>query len=176
MKLNLEYRKISSLKPYKNNAKVHTPEQIGRIAQSIAEFGFLSPVVVNYDGTILAGHGRCEAAKRIGMEEVPTVEAKHLSEAQKRAFILADNRTGEQFTSWDVSLLESELLSLQNMDFDISGIMDFGDVLGEGFEPDLPEPGKESEEKFELIVSCEDDCEKEELFHELKNRGMRVRG
>ena len=88
-------RSISSLKPYPRNARTHSPKQIQQIAASIREFGFTVPVLIDADGMILAGHARIEAAKLLDLKQVPTIRIDHLSEAQKRAYILADNRLAE---------------------------------------------------------------------------------
>ena len=107
----LEMRLISDLKPYENNARVHSAKQIEQLRASLREFGFVSPVLIDCDGGIIAGHGRIEAAKLEGLTEAPCVLVEHLSEAQRRAYILADNRLAE-LASWDMEAVESELLFL----------------------------------------------------------------
>jgi len=123
--LNFAYRDTNNLIPYARNAKIHTDEQITKIAASIREFGFMSPIVLDKDDTILAGHGRVLAAKKLGMKEVPAVQAEHLSEAQRKAYILADNRTAEEHSGWDNELLKIELEELEELDFNIDDIMSF---------------------------------------------------
>jgi len=136
--LNFSYRDTSDLIPYARNAKIHTDEQITKIAASIREFGFMSPVVLDKDNTILAGHGRVLAAKKLGMEEVPTVQAEHLSEAQRKAYILADNRTAEQHSGWDNELLKIELEELEELDFNVDSLFDFTSVISSEFTSELP--------------------------------------
>ena len=106
------------LKPYGNNAKIHSDEQVQKIADSIKEFGFLNPVLIDGNHNIIAGHGRVMAAKLIGMENVPCVNIEGLNEAQRRAYILADNRLAE-LAEWDDVLVNEELADLSAMNFDV---------------------------------------------------------
>ena len=110
---------ISKLVPYANNARTHSPEQINKLRGSLREFGFVSPVIIDKDYGILAGHGRVMAAQAEGMESVPCVFVDHLTEAQKKAYILADNRFALD-AGWDEEMLRVEMEALQGMDFDIS--------------------------------------------------------
>lgn len=113
-----ELRKVEDLIPYARNARTHSPEQVQRIAGSIKEFGFLNPVVISDDGGILAGHGRVMAAQKLGLKEIPCVIESHLTEAQKRAYILADNRLALD-AGWDEEMLKVELSELQDLNFDL---------------------------------------------------------
>jgi DNA modification methylase len=123
--MNFENRPTHSLRPYPGNARTHSPKQIKQIARSIERFGFNNPVLVDDDDQIIAGHGRVEAAKLLNMKTVPTVRLSHLSETEKKAYILADNRLAEK-AGWDNDLLAIEL----------QGLVDIGfDVLLTGFEP-----------------------------------------
>ncbi|MBQ1295288.1 MAG: ParB N-terminal domain-containing protein [Clostridiales bacterium] len=138
---------VDKLIPYVNNAKVHSEDQVTRIASSIREFGFLSPVLVDKDYNIIAGHGRVMAAKKLGLSDVPCVYIEGLSEAQRKAYILADNRLGE-LADWDMDLVKLELeeLELANFDIDLTGF-DINDFLKpneivEVDVPDLPETPK----------------------------------
>ncbi|MEO1104369.1 MAG: ParB/Srx family N-terminal domain-containing protein [Pseudomonadota bacterium] len=88
--LAIEHRTIASLRPWRRNARIHPNKQIGQIADSIDMFGFTSPVLIDAEGTILAGHGRVAATKRLALKTVPCVRPEHMSEAQKRAYVLAD--------------------------------------------------------------------------------------
>lgn len=109
---------VEKLVPYVNNARTHSPEQITKLRSSLREFGFINPVIVDRDYGVIAGHGRIEAAKAEGITEVPCVFADHLTEAQKKAYILADNRMAMD-AGWDEELLRIEIESLQGEDFDI---------------------------------------------------------
>ena len=131
--------RINQIKPYQNNAKIHGPDQIRKIADSIKEFGFLNPILLDSENMILCGHGRLEAAKLLGMEEIPALYADGLTEAQKRAYILADNKLGE-LADWDSGLVSEELkaLRMEGFDIELTGF-DVDDILfDESMEPDLP--------------------------------------
>lgn len=109
---------IDLLRPYENNAKIHGEEQINRIADSIKEFGFISPCLIDKDYNIIAGHGRVMAAKRLNMETVPCLFIEGLTETQRKAYILADNRLTE-LGEWDFDKVQFELHELADMDFNI---------------------------------------------------------
>lgn len=117
----LSYRLIptSDLIPYARNSRTHSDAQIAKIASSIREFGFINPVVTDGQNGIVAGHGRVMAAQKLGLKEVPCVEASHLTEAQKRAYVIADNRMALD-AGWDAEMLKVELGELKGMDFDLS--------------------------------------------------------
>ena len=119
--LNIEYLSISALKPYPRNARTHSKKQLRQIADSISAFGFTNPVLTDRDNTILAGHGRVEAAKLIGMLSVPCVRLEHMTDAQKRAYVLADNKLALN-AGWDEDLLAGELEALLDLEvgFDVS--------------------------------------------------------
>ena len=110
---------INKLIPYVNNARTHSPEQITKLRSSLREFGFVNPIIVDKDLNVIAGHGRLAAAKAEGITEVPCVFAEHLTEAQKKAYIIADNRMSED-AGWDDELLKVEMEALQDMGFDLS--------------------------------------------------------
>ncbi|QZA80840.1 site-specific DNA-methyltransferase [Deefgea piscis] len=118
-RLTLEYRPLSDLIPYANNARTHSEAQIEQIARSIDQFGFTNPVLVDGCNGIIAGHGRVLAANKRGFNEAPVIELSHMSEAQKRAYILADNQLAMN-SGWDKSLLEIELGALRDFEFDLS--------------------------------------------------------
>ena len=110
---------INKLIPYVNNARTHSPEQITKLRSSLREFGFVNPIIVDKDFNVLAGHGRLAAAKAEGITEVPCVFAEHLTEAQKKAYIINDNRSALD-AGWDDELLKVEMEALQDMGFDLS--------------------------------------------------------
>ncbi len=117
----LTYKLIltSDLIPYARNSRTHSEAQVTKIASSIKEFGFINPVVTDGKNGIVAGHGRVLAANKLGLKEIPCVEAIHLTEAQKRAYVIADNRMALD-AGWDIEMLKVELGDLQGMDFDIA--------------------------------------------------------
>ena len=108
---------IEKLVPYVNNARTHSPEQISKLRSSLREFGFINPVIIDRDYGVIAGHGRILAAREEKIKEVPCVFADHLTEAQKKAYIIADNRMAMD-AGWDEELLRVEIEALQDMDFD----------------------------------------------------------
>src|SRR6056297_546521 len=126
---SIAQRPLADLIPYANNARTHSETQVARIAGSIREFGFNNPVLVDGENGIIAGHGRVLAARQLGLREVPVIELAHLSEAQKRAYILADNRLAEE-AGWDRELLALELGELDELG------MDLGEIGFEGAELD----------------------------------------
>jgi hypothetical protein len=123
--MNIEYTLIRDLRPYPRNARTHSRKQIAQIAKSIKRFGFNNPVLIDDHNQIIAGHGRVEAASLNGMDAVPTVRLSHLSEADKRAYIIADNKHAEN-AGWDREILAIELQFLTETGIDVEPI---------GFEP-----------------------------------------
>ena len=119
MALTIAYKKIKELIPYCNNSRTHSEEQVLQIASSIKEFGFTNPVLIDDQGGIIAGHGRIMAAQKLKMDEVPTITLSDLSEAQKKAYIIADNKLALN-SGWDDDLLKIELEQLKELDFDLS--------------------------------------------------------
>lgn len=140
---------VSELIPYAMNARTHSDDQVAQICSSINEFGFTNPVLIDENNSIIAGHGRLLAAKKLNMEEVPTIVLTGLTEAQKKAYIIADNKLALN-AGWDEETLKLELESLKDMDFDLSltGFDDdelldlFGNEINEGLtdEDAVPEP------------------------------------
>jgi len=116
--MKIEFTRVRDLRPYPNNARTHSRKQIRQIANSIAKFGFCNPVLIDDDRQIIAGHGRVEAAKLLDIDAVPTCRLSHLSEADKRAYILADNKLAEK-AGWDKQLLAIELQCLIDLDVEI---------------------------------------------------------
>lgn len=128
MKTTERFEKVSvgKLIPYARNARTHSKEQVLQLRASLREFGFVNPVIVDKDYNIIAGHGRILAAKEEGISEVPCVFVEHMTEAQKRAYILADNRLAMN-AGWDEEMLSVEIADLQGADFDI-GLLGFDDA------------------------------------------------
>ncbi|MDE5753522.1 MAG: ParB/Srx family N-terminal domain-containing protein, partial [Oscillospiraceae bacterium] len=115
---NAEYylADINNLIPYARNARTHSEEQVAQIAASIREFGFLSPIIISEDYTILCGHGRFYAAQKLGLKKVPCIKESHLTETQKRAYILADNKLSLN-AGWDDEMLAVDLTEFQDEAF-----------------------------------------------------------
>lgn len=141
MAQKIELWNIERLIPYSKNAREHSTEQVAQIAASIVEFGFLNPILVDSKDGIVAGHGRLSAAKELALDEVPVVVLDHLTESQKKAYVLVDNKLAEN-ASWNEELLQQEIVSLNMQDFDITvlgwdedeirEIMDYDGAFEEG--------------------------------------------
>jgi len=110
---------VANLIPYARNSRTHSDEQVAKIASSIKEFGFLNPIITDGQNGIVAGHGRVLAAQKLGLSELPVIEASHLTDAQRRAYVIADNRLALD-AGWDDEMLRVELSDLQEADFDLS--------------------------------------------------------
>lgn len=120
-KLKVAYKPLASLRGYARNARTHSESQVLELAKSITQFGFVNPILIDDAGEIIAGHGRYLAAEHLGLDTVPVVQLWHLSEAQKRALRLADNRISQN-SSWNYELLEAELRDLSKLDVDLSSL------------------------------------------------------
>ena len=139
MAKNIELRQVEELIPYAKNARTHTEAQIAQIAASILEFGFTNPILIDGEKGIIAGHGRLMAAKKLGMKEVPVVVLDHLSLAQKKAYIIADNKLAE-LAGWDEELLAQELADLKDEDYNLD-LIGFSDQEIENLLAGLHEDG-----------------------------------
>lgn len=122
MQLNVKYRKVEDLIPYVNNSRKHSDEQIAQISASIKEFGWTNPILIDGTNSIIAGHGRLMAARKLKMDEVPTIELGHLTDTQRKALVIADNKLALN-ADWDNTLLTIELDELLKDGFAI-------DILG----------------------------------------------
>jgi ParB-like chromosome segregation protein Spo0J len=154
---------ILKIKPYEKNAKIHNQNQLDKLQESIKEFGFLSPCLIDQDFNLIAGHGRVEAAKALGLKEVPCIFVENLTDTQRKAYILADNRLGE-LAEWDMELVEDELKDLYQEGFKI-------DLTGFELDIDLKgfdEPSEEEPDEFE-------DIEKQEKHYGIPYQGNKSR-
>ena len=147
-------RDIATLRPYARNARTHSKKQIKQIARSIERFGFTNPVLVSDEGEIIAGHGRVEAAKLIGWKQVPTIALSHLTEAERRAYVLADNKLALN-AGWDKEILAIELQALVELEFDVEltgfSLAEIDLVLDEASEAD-PDKNEAPEDEVELAM------------------------
>lgn len=184
----LERWSIDRLTPYARNARTHSAEQVAKIAASIREYGFTNPILVAPDGEIVAGHGRLSAARTLGLTEVPVIVLANLTAAQRRAYVLADNRLPLD-AGWDEALLAAELTALSADDVDLA-LTGFGDdelaaLLGdaadsEAMGKDAEEGGAEErpfayQEKYAVLVMCADEGEQERIYSDLQSRGLQVK-
>jgi DNA modification methylase len=147
----IEHLLVSSLIPYARNSRTHSDEQVSQIAGSIREFGFTNPVLIDADGTIIAGHGRVMAAKKLGLETVPCIRLGHLTPSQVRAYVIADNKLALN-AGWDDQMLRFELESLQDDGFnmDLTGFSD--EELAELLEPKVVEGETDPDQTPEVPV------------------------
>ena len=168
------YLPPDDLTPYAANAKRHPDEQVRHIANSIREFGFRQPIVVDANNVVVIGHGRLLAAKLLGLETVPVVRADDLTEAQIKALRLADNKTNE--SEWDFTELEAELAELE-MDFDMAEF-GFEDIQG-GVSDTEPAadtgPTFSYKEQYAVTVMCADEADQQQVYERLTADGYDCR-
>ena len=128
--LKINYRKSGDLIPYINNSRTHSEQQVQQVASSIREFGFTNPILIDEDNGIIAGHGRLMAAQKLGLDEVPTITLEGLTEAQRKAYVIADNQLAMN-ADWDLDALKVEVDRLTELDFDIDLLGFDDDVLAD---------------------------------------------
>lgn len=160
-------KRLDEIKPYENNPR-HNDNAVDAVANSIREFGFKVPLVVDSDGVIVAGHTRYKAAQKLGLQTVPCLVADDLNEEQINAFRLADNKVGELAT-WDDDLLNIELDNITDID-----MSDFGFDLDidEPDEPAAPsEPDFHYKEQYAVVVTCKNEQEQEQTYNKLTGMG-----
>ena len=176
-KQQIEQVSIEALIPYARNSRTHSDAQVAQIAASIKEFGFTNPVLIDQDGGIIAGHGRTLAARKLGLGEVPCLRLAYLSEAQKKAYIIADNKLALN-AGWDDEMLKVEINELSDLNFDLS-LLGFDDVeLAKLFDEDEKEKDLKEEsysEVFNIIVECANESEQEKIFNRLDTEGYKCR-
>ena len=172
MRDNIVYKPIKELKPYKKNAKKHPKTQVEQIANSIKEFGFTQPVLIDKDNNVVAGHGRVLGAKKAGLKEVPTLCLDDLTEEQIKAYRLADNKLNE--SDWDIELLQKEAEELLKSDVDMS-LFGFDSVLSdEELELEMEREVKfRTKEKHLVIVSCKSEKETIKVQKEIEQLGYK---
>lgn len=171
VELNIVYRNIKDLKPYKKNAKKHPKEQVERIANSIKEFGFTQPVIIDSNNCVVAGHGRILGAKKAGLKQVPTVMLEDLTEEQIKAYRLVDNKLNE--SDWDFSLLDEELGILSDdIDMELFGFDT--DMSDEELEKEMEREVKfRTKEKHLVIVPCKSERETIKVQKEIEQLGYK---
>tara|TARA_R100001163_G_C4996038_1_gene146886 strand:- start:33 stop:572 length:540 start_codon:yes stop_codon:yes gene_type:complete len=170
----VEY-KTNELKPYENNSRTHDETQIEQIVNSITEFGFTNPILIDENKNIIAGHGRLMAAKFMDMEKVPTIELKGLTENQKKAYIIADNKLALN-AGWNYDLLKSEIMAIaDDMDLGVLGFdeQELANIIDglENIEPELEDQSYQS--VFNILVNCEDEQHQERVYNELIEKGYK---
>lgn len=173
--LKIEYVATDDLIPYINNSRTHSESQIKQIAASIREFGFTNPILIDEAGTIIAGHGRVMAAQVLDLDEVPTITLGGLSDAQRKAYVIADNKLALN-AGWDTEILLAEIDALQDLNFDTQLLGFSADELSEMLNIEEPQPKEETySEIFNIIVECDDEMEQEKIFNQLESEGYKCR-
>lgn len=170
--IRVTYRKIRELKPYKKNAKKHPKEQVERIANSIKEFGFTQPVLVDKNDCVVAGHGRILGAKKAGLKQVPTICLDDLTEEQIKAYRLVDNKLNE--SDWDYALVGEEVQELLEQDIDMSLFGFDVDLSDEELELEMEREVKfRTKEKHLVIVPCKSEKETKQVQKEIEHLGYK---
>lgn len=150
--LSINYRKSGDLIPYINNSRTHSEQQVQQVASSIKEFGFTNPILIDEDDGIIAGHGRLMAAQKLGLDEVPTITLEGLTEAQRKAYVIADNQLAMN-ADWDLDALKVEVERLTELDFDID-LLGFDEDMLAGLMEEEPAEGLTDEDS---VPDVEDD-------------------
>lgn len=166
--MNVIQKKLSEIVPYAKNAKKHDKTQIANVAESIKQYGFVQPVVIDKDGVIVIGHCRALAAKKLGMKTVPCVCVDDLTPEQVNALRLVDNKSNE--SPWDMDLLAEELpeLDLSAFDFD-------WDIEDESISEEIERSEAEYAETIQVVIDCESEAEAESIFCKLQKEGIECR-
>jgi len=174
--VKITQKKVTELIPYVNNSRTHSDEQVAQIASSIKEFGWTNPILVDGKNGIIAGHGRLLAARKLGHKEVPTIELSELTDAQKRAYIIADNKLALN-AGWDDEVLKLEIQQLNDLNFDLT-LLGFDEIeLAKMFDEVVDEEpeGQNYQEVFNIIVECSNEAEQEKIFNRLDSEGYKCR-
>lgn len=174
--LKIEYILATDLVPYENNSRTHSQQQVDQIKRSMNEFGFTNPILIDEHNGIIAGHGRLQAAQELGIKLVPTILLEGLTEAQRKAYVIADNQLALN-AGWDLDALRIEINDLDSLNFDLS-FLGFNDQelanIIDGLEEIVPELKEESYSQiFNLVVSCSDETEQEKIYNELTAKGYK---
>lgn len=165
---NVELKPVNELLPYARNSRTHSPEQVSQIVRSIQQFGFTNPILCDEAGQIIAGHGRVMAAKKLSLTKVPVITARGWSEAQKKAYVIADNKLALN-AGWDLEVLASEIKALDDMDFDLTLTGFSADELGDliiDLNPEEKEGGKDGELNtvIQFNIVFDDEGQQEKWF------------
>jgi hypothetical protein len=162
--MKIEQLPTADLIPYARNTRTHSPEQVAQIAGSIREFGFTNPILIDADNGIIAGHGRVMAASKLGLAKVPCIRLAHLTDTQKRAYIIADNKLALN-AGWDEAMLGLELADIREADFDL-GLLGFSEddlVSFDVEESHMPELSSEDKQPFQQMTFTVHDEQAEDV-------------
>ena len=173
--LSIKYKSTGEIIPYINNSRTHSEQQVQQVAASIKEFGFTNPILIDEQGGIIAGHGRLQAAQLLNLNEVPTITLEGLTDAQKKAYVIADNKLALN-AGWDIDSLKLEIETLTELDFDIS-LLGFNDeelkLLIE--QDELKETSDNKVNEFfenEMIMKFKDENQLEQWYEKALNEGI----
>ena len=159
---------VDEIIPYENNPR-RNEKAVDKVANSIREFGFQQPIIIDEHNVIICGHTRHKAAKKLGMDKVPWIVANGLTDEEIRAYRLADNKVAE-FAEWDDELLFAEIDKIEGIDMDALGFVDISKS-----DADINDLSDELTPMFEVIVECVDEAEQQRLFYEFQKKGMKCR-
>lgn len=170
----IEQISIDALMPYARNSRTHSTAQIAQLVASINEFGFTNPVLIDEANGIIAGHGRVLAATQLGMQDVPCLRLSHLTEAQRRAYVIADNKLALN-AGWDYDVLKDELAALDDADFDLelTGLSDaeIKSALGEVEEVEA-EAKISATLQYRIVIECESEAHQAKILKTLEREGL----
>ena len=184
--LKIEYVDTDDLIPYINNSRTHSESQIKQIAASIREFGFTNPILIDEGGSVIAGHGRLVAAELLNLDEVPTITLEGLTEAQRKAYVIADNKLALN-SGWDDELLKIEIETLKNLDFDLdilgwsvlpdfAGEVDYSILDDDSHDEELDGYSDEVKKAIQIEFDAFDYEEAKELIAQLRKDGAYIGG
>ena len=184
--LKIEYVATDDLIPYINNSRTHSESQVKQIAASIREFGFTNPILIDEGGSVIAGHGRLVAAELLNLDEVPTITLEGLTEAQRKAYVIADNKLALN-SGWDDELLKIEIETLKNLDFDLdilgwsvlpdfAGEVDYSILDDDSHDEELDGYSDEVKKAIQIEFDAFDYEEAKELIAQLRKDGAYIGG
>ncbi len=175
--MQLEQIEIDKLIPYARNSRKHSDEQIMQVAASIKEFGFLNPVIIDKDNGIVAGHCRVLAAHKLSIDTIPCVRADHLTESQKRAYVIVDNNLALN-SEWDEEMLSLEIGDLKDADFDLDLIGfddDFFNDVNSGKDIATEIDGIDYVEQLQVVINCDSEEDQELIYNQMEKRGFKCK-
>ena len=166
--MKIIYKKVEDIVPYENNPR-HNDNAVDYVANSIKEFGFKVPIIVDKENVVVTGHTRLKAAEKLGLREIPVIYADDLTEEQIKAFRIADNKVSE-FATWDLDKLD---LELEDINFDMSefGFADLNVDTTEDIDTEISEPNFNYKEQYGVIVMCSSEEEQEKIYNKLSEEG-----
>ena len=178
--MEIVFKKIKELLPYINNMRTHDEKQVKQIAASIKEFGFNNPILIDADNEVIAGHGRLLASELLKMEDVPCIVLGHLTKAQKKAYVIADNKLALN-AGWNEDLLKIELENLKELDFDLDLLgfdnLELKDIFEEEEEKEIErnDLSEKIKKEFQLILEFEDENSLENAYEFLSESGYQCK-